>query len=410
MSSGLAARLGRVTVGLAVSRDFVRGVAVRRDRILWATAVVRNGEPLQATIERVLAASTLPRWPRTLVIAAVGPSSAQTKRLAGLPSLPGMYAMKDLVRESSGRFFLRNGVPLVTAVSRSADGEVWGTAFDRATVEAIEGACQTRRVRLGAVAPAVAVVGRAFQGDRITWNDGDATAEVEVRAGELAGVRRVAAPPVDNRDPASLMPTRLLASLGGDAWRFADAVGAAVSAPDVLAWHPSGQDAHELPRWRLVVASMATVAAAVAWLVAPGIAATIAQRHAERRLTSLAEVRRSVVLAERELAQVTRALAEVAAFDSGAIPATMLLADLTRVMPEGTAIAALRIAGDRGTMALLAPRSAAALSAAERVAGIEGAEIVGPVTREVVGTRTVERLSIRFRFSQASRRAGRDGR
>lgn len=410
MTSGLAARLGRVTLGLAVSRDFVRGVAVRRDRILWATAVERDGEPLQATIERVLAASTLPRWPRTLVIAAVGPSSAQTKRLARLPSLAGLYAMKDLVRESAARFFLRNGVPLVTAVSRSADGEVWGTAFDRATVEAIEGACQVRRVRLSAVAPSVAVVGRAFQGDRIAWNDGDSTAEVELRGGELAGVRRVAFPSARDGDPSSLTPTRLLASLGGDAWRFADAVGAAVSAPDVLAWHPTGQDAHELPRWRLVVASVATIAAAVACLVAPGVAATIAQRQAERRLTALAEVRRSVVLAERELANVTRALAEVAAFDSGAIPATMLLADLTRVMPEGSAIAALRITGDRGTLAVLAPRSAAVLSAIERVGGIEGAEIVGPVTREVVETRTVERLSIRFRFSHASRRARRGGR
>lgn len=410
MTSGLAARLGRVTLGLAVSRDFVRGVAVRRDRILWATAVERDGEPLRATIERVLAASTLPRWPRTLVIAAVGPSSAQTKRLARLPSLAGTHAMKDLVRESAARFFLRNGVPLVTAVSRCADGEVWGTAFDRATVEAIDGACRVRHVRLGAVAPSVAVVGRAFQSNRIAWNDGDATAQVDVRGGELVSVRRVAGSTVQDGDPSSLTPTRLLASLGGDAWRFADAVGAAVSAPDVLAWHPTGQDAHELPRWRLLVASIATVAAAVACLVAPGVGATVAQRQAERRLTGLAEVRRSVVLAERELAKVTRALAEVAAFDSGAIPATMLLADLTRVMPEGSAIAALRITGDRGTLALLAPRSAAVLSAIERVAGIEGAEIVGPVTREVVETRTVERLSIRFRFSEASRRARRGGR
>jgi hypothetical protein len=403
MTRDFAARLGRVTVGLAVSRDFVRGVAVKRDRILWATVVERNGEPLQATIERALAGSPLPRWPRAFVVAAVGPSSSQTKPLARLPSLSAARATDDLVRESAARFFLRNGVPLVTAISRATNGEVWGTAFERSTVEAIEGACRVRRVRLEAVAPSVAVLSRALEGDRVTWNDGDTTAEVAVRDGELGAVRRVASH--NGVDGPPLMPTRLLASLGEEGWRFADALGAAIAPENVLGWRPAGRDAHALPRWRLVAASITAIAATVAWLIAPGVAASIAQAEAERRLTALADMRQSVVLAERELAQVTHALADVAAFDSGGIPATVFLADLTRAMPEGAAIVALRIAGDRGTLVLLAPRSGAVLSAVERVAGIEGAEMVGPVTSEVVGARTVERLSIRFRFSGGTKRA-----
>ncbi len=404
----IAAPVGRVTVGLAVSEDAVRAVAVKRDRILWATAAERDGEPLQVTIERMLGGSPLPRWPRALVVGAVGPSSAQTKRLVGLPPLRPGREMDAAVRESAGRLFLRNGIPLVTAVSGSMRGTAWGTALDRDIVEAIQRACHSRHVCLTAVAPSVAVIGLALQGDRFAWHDGDTVAQVEAHGAELIAVRRGSADRHDEPPPPPT-PLPLLSPLGQGAWRFADAYGAAVAPPDVLAWRPNGGDSRPFARWRLAVASLATLAAAMACLTAPGVAATIAQRRAQQRLTAIAEVRGSVVMAERELVRVNRALTEVAAFDSGAIPATMFLAELTRALPEGAAIVALRLTGETSTLVALAPRAAPVLTALERVPGIEGAEIVGPVTREIVGTQTVERLSVRFRFRMKATRTMRGG-
>ena len=69
----------------------------------------------------------------------------------------------------------------------------------------------------------------------------------------------------------------------------------------------------------------------------------------------------------------------------------------------------LRLTGEASTLVALAPRAAPVLTALERVRGIDGAEIVGPVTREVVGTETVERLSVRFRFKVNERRLPWDG-
>jgi hypothetical protein len=202
-------------------------------------------------------------------------------------------------------------------------------------------------------------------------------------------------------------PTLLLASLGADAWRFADALGAAVTpSSDILGWSPHGDRARAPQRRRLIAAFATAVIAAIAWLVAPGIAATVSQRAAQRRIAAVADVRRSVILAERELTRVTGALNEVAAFDSGSIPATMLLANLTRTMPEGAAVVALHVSEEGGTMVALAPRAAAVLAAVERVPEIEGAEIVGPVTPEAVGTHTLERLSIRFRSSVSRHKPG----
>jgi len=408
MTWRIAAPVRRVTVGLAVSEDSIRAVAVKRGRILWATEAERDGELLQVTIERVLGGSLLPRWPRAVVIAAVGPASAQTKRLVGLPPLGPGTEMDSVVRESAARLFLRNGIPLVTAVSGSTHGTRWGTALDRDIVEAVERACRSRHIRLTAVTPSVAVIGLALQGDRFAWHDGHSVAQVEAHGAELITVRRSSSDPHEQQ-PQPPTPAPGLAPLGQGAWRFADAFGAAVAPPDVLAWRPNSGEGRPLARWRLAVALLAMLIAAMAWLAAPGVAATIAQRRAQQRLKAIAEVRRSVVMAERELVRVTRALTEVAAFDSGAIPATMFLAELTRSLPEGVAIVTLRLTGEASTLVALAPRAAPVLTALERVRGIDGAEIVGPVTREVVGTETVERLSVRFRFKVNERRLPWDG-
>lgn len=109
-------------------------------------------------------------------------------------------------------------------------------------------------------------------------------------------------------------------------------------------------------------------------------------------------------MAEREVKKVSDALGEVAAFDASRNSTTRALADLTRALPEESALVTLRLAGESGSLVALAPRAAAVLGALENVRGVESAEIVGPVTREVVAGKAIERLTVRFRIGRDARK------
>lgn len=93
------------------------------------------------------------------------------------------------------------------------------------------------------------------------------------------------------------------------------------------------------------------------------------------------------------------ALAEAATFEARRPPLTLVLAELTTALPADAAITALRVDTVTTTMVVLAPRAASILAQLERVPTITGAELVGPVTREMVGARELERVTIRFRLT-----------
>jgi hypothetical protein len=407
----MKSRPRRLTIGLGIGRDGVRAVALRAGRIAWALERARAEEPLARTIEQVLADAPIARWPRTRVIAAVGPAHAQTKRLVGLPPVSDTSRLGDVVRESASRFFLRNGVPLVTTWRPSADGMPWAAAVEQPVLEAIERACRARRVKLAAIVPTVSVLGssadEATGAERIAWTDGELCVELAFEAGELVAARRAS-----GASSLTAVGSRHFAGLdvlGPDGSRFADALGAARARPDaVLAWRGGGDSqARTVAGWRLALAAIATIMAGVASLAAPGVAARVAERAAMARLTALAPVRRDVTFAEREFAKLTAGLSEVAAFDAPRYPMAPLLADFARVLPDESALVTLRVVRDAGNLVVLTPRAAVVLTKLETVPGIESAEIIGPVTREVLAGKTLERVTIRFRVSAPVRRVDR---
>jgi hypothetical protein len=410
MRTRLSVRRARLTIGLGIGRESMRAVALRGDRIVWALERARGEESLAHAIGQLLADAPLTRWPRPRIIAAVGPSHAQTKRLVGLPVVSDVSQLDTVVRESASRFFLRNGVPLVTTCRAGVDGAPWGAAIERPVLEAIERACRGHRVTLSAVVPTVAVLALAVEREsdsaQVIWRDGDLRSEVTAEGRTLIAVRRASTESCGDMDVTTA--SSALRALDPDGWRFADALGAARARPwAVLAWHPSrgGRDSRSVPGWRLALAGFALLVSATAALAGPGVAARFTERRAAARLTSLAPVRRKLAFAEREVWKVTAALAEVSAFDASRYSMTRLLGDLTRALPEESALVTLRVTRDAGSLVALTPRAAAVLVKLESVPGIEGAEIVGPVTREVVAGKALERVTVRFRVSSQARRA-----
>jgi hypothetical protein len=359
-------------------------------------------------------------WLRPNVVVAIGPSAVQLKRLTGLPPLTDTAALEALVREGAGRFFLKNGVPLITTGVRLAEpGTVWAAAFEASVVGEVERACRTADLRLQAIVPAATALAHAMRpaanGDRIVWVDGDVRTELTFNDGRVESVRRL---PSDrspecstNRDAADrALPIEALQKLGERSLAFADAYGAtrlahrpARDEPLILRAGSAaiGSSRHPEPsRRRLAIAGSVFLVAAACAIAGPSLVAVHSARDARARLRSMEKEVLRAKNAETDLSRVSQALTEVAGFESSRRSATALLADLTRALPKEAALIALDVDTTGGTLVALSARASQVTSALEKVKEIASPEIVGPVTRETAGSREVERLTVRFRFAR----------
>ena len=389
-------------IGLAVSSDSVRMVAVRDERIVWAReSPIGEGVSVGCAVTTLLKTATVPRWPRPRVIAAIGPAQSQVKRLTGLPPVTDARVLARLVQETPGRFFLKNGIPLtMTGVRLAEKGEAWSCALDTPVVQAIAEACLRQNFSLRGVVPTATVLSKSLEDARVVWRDGDVAAELSLRGGLLEEIRRL--PMGGEHETGSPVARPELQTLGSEAWRFADAYGAAMTRDDEpVAARPGragSYEARRTPRWRLIVAAAATFAAIAAAGFAPGVAAIHRAHAAERTLGALGTRRISAVRVETELHEVSAALAEIDEFQAGRRSPTVFLAQLADALPPTAQLVAVRLDSAGGNLVALAPRAGDAMSRIERMEDIQSPEIVGPVTREFVGQQEKERVTIRFRW------------
>jgi hypothetical protein len=387
--------------------DAVRAVAIRDGNILWGIEAPVQGRPIGAVVDELFAARRFRGWPRPTIIAVIGPARSQLRRLSGLPSVVDAVTLTRLISESAGRFFLRNGVPLVTtSVRRGDDGEGWCAAIEQPVIAALEAACRAHGLRLAAVLPTLSVIPHALQGDSLTWHDGDVRAHLTLSGGRLSSLRRTTADASASCSSDAEPPHAIaaLAALGADGWRFADAYGAAVaSTRDPLAHQPArSASAAPMRAWRLAVAGAAFTVALASAVLAPIIAARHAAAQAAVVLAAVGRERRAADAVESNLAHVSAALEEAATFDHERRSATLLVGDLARALPVGGALVALRVDSAGGTLVALVPRAASLIERLERMPTLSTPTIIGPVTREVVANSEVERVSIRFGWTGSS--------
>ncbi len=406
----------RLTVGLAVAADRVRAVGVVGSTIRWiAEAERKMDEPLVASLRALLEACPLPRWPRPRAVVAVGPAAVQVKQLSRLPPLSDPGALADLVREGVSRFFITDGVPLVTtAVRLTAPGSGWAAAFEAPVATDVERACRAARLRLTMIVPTVVALAHALEPPGGSWADGSVRVELLLDGHSLVGVRRLRgsepSPPSPSSSPRAT-PVAALRVLGERALAFADAYGAAqVVPPEPLALRPRGgrrdPSAH---RAHVALAAAALTLASVIGLVGPSLYALHIAHRAEARLATMRARAEAALRAGRALAQVTDALGQVSAFARARRSVTLLLRDLTRALPEGAALLELELDTAQVTMVVLAPQVSEVMRAMEQVSAVTAPEIVGPVTREVVGARELERATVRARLALPWSGAGRGG-
>lgn len=346
-----------LVVGLAVERDRLRAVGVRGTRVMWGVdAPVSDATPLGPALDAFLGQLPLRRrLGRPRVTVALGATFAQTKRLAGLPPVGDERMLAKTVSEHATRFFLKNGIPLVTTTVRlDAAGQPWASALQKNVVDTIVGVCRSRRLDLAGIVPAVDVAKPAL---------------------------------------AALAP------LGNEGTAFAAAYGAAITR-GALTWRVDAVAEENAPRWRIVTLTCAASVALILAVLAPGLGARVAEHRAIAHLAKIGAPTRAAGQVAHDNELVTRALGEVAVFDRGRRPVTMLMAALAKALPEGAALLALHVDSAGGSVVAFAPRAGALLARLETVPGLAAPEITGPVTREVVAGHEVERVTVRFRWGK----------
>jgi len=418
----------RVGVDLAQAADgslIARAVGVRGRRAVWRRAAPLDTEnPLSVALGTFLGRLPARRWPRPAVVVALGPESVQLKRLPGLPPLAEPRALTALVRENACRFFLRNGIPIVTSGLRvDGSGDAWGAAAELPLLLAIEQACRAAGVRVRAIVPSATVLGSVptllatpaspeTDGDphssgthTIVWPDGSASYELRYVGERLVGLRR--------RSMGAAPDGGASSTSSNDEQAFAAAHAAATAGGrQAIAWRPTASAAEPSAfRWRVRIATAACMVTIAGASISPGLASMYVGAEAARHLRAVAGRRQQAVAAGDSLRQLTATLREAAVFASRRRPATTFLAHLTDALPSGAAVVALHIDSTGGTLVSLAPNVSDLLTRLEHVPEIAGLEVVGPVTTEMiqlapplrpatptdaVAPRTVMRATLRF--------------
>ena len=369
-----------VRVGLAVSADAIRAVALTRRGIFWRHEVVREPETsLASGIDALLAAAPIPRWPRPVLAAAIGPHASQVKSLSRLPPVDDPTLLAALVRESASAFFLRNGSPLVTTGIRSSStGEVLAGAIDLPYVETIRDVCRARGWRLGPIAPVAVALPFAFEDTGFAWNDGHLMLDVVSADRALTSVRcrkwnNAAA------STTAATPVPELAAVGDDSVKYADAYGAA----QLDAAEPLVVDliAHQLlgvrEIWRPLFAPAAVLLAALVALAAAPLYTIWSARSAETRIAAIRPGRWHVVTAALgELDEVTRVLTDLKRFSDSRGNMFELSGQLARRLPVGSAIVSMDVNSDGGQIVTLTSRPDEVLAAVRATPGITKADLV----------------------------------
>lgn len=388
----------RPRLGLGIGRRRVSAVWLDGDTVRWAASRSRSDdEALARTLVALLAECPRSRLRPPIVTAAIGPASAQLKLVSDLPPLADPAALTAVVREHASRFFLKNGVPLVFSGARAVSPtSAWVAAFEEPLVRAIVDACGALGFTVHLVTPTAVALRFAMSGETIVWNDDAVDLAVTYTDGAPSSVRSV-----PGTSALGALPpfAPALSTLAGRAADLMDAAGAARvprSEPIALRGRPM-RLTREPSRRRLVLALTVCAVAIGSALLIPGIASWRAARAARARDVALAARVRATERDARELASVTSALSAIASFTQSRRSATLLLAQLTRALPEGTALLAVQLdSAGAGNIVAVGPRAAAVVDVVERVPGIASPEIVGPVTRETAAGKALDRVTVRF--------------
>jgi len=390
----------RPRLGLGIGRRRISAMLVDGRAIKWAASRgISEGESLAESLRALLSACPRSRLRPPVVVVAVGPTAAQLKLVADLPPSLEPQVIASIVREQSSRFFLKSGVPLMYSGARTVSPTTaWVAAFEEPVVRHVIDACRDVAAKVDLVTPTAVALQFAIRARKIAWQDDDVELTVTYEDGCPASVRSSAC----GEDMDALPDVApLFESIGTRSADLLDAAAATrVPRREAIALRGAALRRTVEPSRRRIAMSFAVCAAAIlVALSAPLVASARVERAARTRDAATRARVREAERDARQLGAVTTALGSLASFTQSRRSFTLLLAQLTRALPDGSALLALQVdSAGTGSLAAIGPHAATVVDAVERVPGLASPEIVGPVTRETLSGKTLDRVTIRFRL------------
>lgn len=396
-------KFGRRRLGLGIGRDHVSAVLLVGSSVRWAGSREREpglslGEALRPLLAECPRRGLLP----ISVTAAFGPSISQLKCLTELPPIGAARALTAMVQENVGRFFLRNGVPLtVSGALVETPRRVWIAAFDTPVIDEAAAVCREAGLCLRYIVPSGIALRRTTRDVSTTFTDGDVQLNITFGSAAPAFVRRT---PLDGAADCSSRPIDELAALQVSVPHALDAAGAALTkhSDAMLALVPAPAPPEATRRAALRRSAAVCALALVVTIVSPGIATSIAVRRDRASQAAISAVARVAERDANDLAATSTALRALSDLGASRRSMTLLLAEVTRGLPDSTTLVAFQVdSSGSGNMVALAPHAAAVIDAVERMPSLSSPSIIGPVTRESVGGRNLERVTVQFRLLPA---------
>lgn len=334
---------------------------------MWsATAPLDTDQEMSANITSALGGllDSIPKkgWPAMRVKTAVDLPWGRVKLVRGVPSVRRHGELIALLRLNTSRFVASSRPVIITGANVTSPGEACIGIVDLSVVQAITTAIMSRKLCVGQIVP---VAGLEADRNIPTSSEMSASAGAgasEVIATRIAGTRRVVPLALRARDnPAALVP---------DASRRRVATAAIFFAAALLVYFGNQL---RIERSDLTQA-----------------------RNSIRRLAVWSD---SGIREDAELGHLAHDLATATNFSRHRVSAALLLGAITQALPADAAITTLRIDTASVDIVALSPRTADVVDALSDVPEVATPTIIGPVSRETVGTQELERATIRLRIS-----------
>jgi len=399
----------RPRLGVEIGCETIRAVLVVRRKIVRATSV-QVGElgSIEAGLESVFGSMPLAGVVKPHVFGAIGAASTQVRRLNNLPSIKSERALREVVHANGARFFLKNGIPLITsAIRREDERSGWAAAIEEPPVRALALACRSHRLKLILVAPAIIALPLAMPGESFVSVDGEAVVEAHTRAdGALVDVRRVFTMSAGGRNGCDGIKDAPMSG-GDDSIEYAVAYGATeLSRAEPLAIHRQELRAladAPFPKWRIAAAIGACIASLLIAFALPAFRARREAAAASRRLLITDPSYRAARWTETELRRTTQTLGDIDGFAQDRRSTIVLLATITQALPQDVWLQAIHVDQNGGTATALGPRASSAVDGFAALHSLTSLAIMGAVLQQQIAQQHFERVTVRFRWRPVSR-------
>lgn len=350
-----------------MGRSEITIVIVERRRVVWSASAQVEAEPGTTAVQRVISSAgslldRLPKgtWPAMRVVTALGAPWSRTKLLNGVPAVHRRRELVSMLRLNTSRFVASTRPVIITGANVISAGEVQIGIADLSMVEALTRVIADHGLRVGSIIPTAAL-----------QSSDDASGS-----------------PVDESDAVDHAAGVAIASRAANTWRSSK-----------LGLHARDNPAAVIPD-----ASRGRVALAAGILAAVGLAYFGSQWDIERgnvardraAIHGIAMASDSVAREDADLGRLSRDLVTTTSFSRRRVSTALLLGAITQALPAEAAITTLRIDTTTVDIVTLSPRTAGVVDALADVSALAAPTIIGPVSRETVGQRELERATIRL--------------